>query len=94
MPIQGAGSPYLYSNGSGTEGTMTYNRVGIYRNISTNNVSFPAIPEDFNIGMWDPGEYFMGRIEIGTNPPDYFSVVLPNGVETARGDIKLEDVTC
>jgi hypothetical protein len=93
MLIRGAGSPYLYSNGSGTDG-MTYSSVGIYRNIGTNNVSNPAtIPEDFNIGRWDPGEYFMGRIEV-INPPDFFSVVLPNGVETAAGNIQRADVTC
>jgi hypothetical protein len=92
--------PYLYENGSGTEGTMTYCRVGIYKSISSNNVSNPAPEEDINIGKWDPGEYLMGRIEIGTEPYDvsaldYVSVVLPNGGETTSGgDIDWEDVTC
>ena len=84
--------PLLYTNGSGTEGTMTYFRGGIYKDIST-AIFDPATPEDFNIGMWDPGEYLYGRIEVGI-PPNYISVVLPNGVEVTAGKIIWADVYC
>ena len=60
---------------------MTYYRVGIYKDISDS-----PTPENLNIGMWDPGEYLFGRIEVGDDP-DYISVVLPNGLNAMRGDI-------
>jgi hypothetical protein len=87
----GTDRPYLYSNGSDTEGAMTYLKVGIYQDISYTQST--ATPEDLNINRWDPGEYLMGRIEVA-NPPDYISVVLPNGVETARQDIQQANIIC
>ena len=86
MLIWGTNRPYLYKDGSGTEGTGTYYRVGIYKDVSAS-----PTPEDLNIGQWDPGEYLFGRIEVGSEP-DYISVVLPNGLKDMRGDIYYYDL--
>lgn len=88
MLIWGTESPYLYKNGSGTLGTMTWFRSGIYKDNSDSPTT-----EDLNIGMWDPGEYLYGRAEVNS-PPDYISIVLPNGLKAERGHINLISPVC